>query len=75
LKQRTVSGVPTLVLRGTHGGTFAIAREWTDHAEPMPAGEGTLISPGLLPALMELVASLQASAAGKAEQKHPYKAD
>jgi hypothetical protein len=34
LKQRRVAGVETLVLRGSSGGTFAVAREWTDAAEP-----------------------------------------
>lgn len=34
LKGRRVAGVETLVLRGSAGGTFAVAREWTDAADP-----------------------------------------
>lgn len=34
LKTRRISGAESLVLRGTSGGTFAVAREWTDRADP-----------------------------------------
>jgi DNA primase len=34
-----VSGVETLVLRGTARGTFAVPREWTDLAEPVPGSD------------------------------------
>ena len=36
LKQRRVAGVDTFVLRGLEGGTFCVAREWTDRADPCP---------------------------------------
>jgi hypothetical protein len=36
LKTRRVSGVETLIVRGTTGGTYALAREWTDQADPSP---------------------------------------
>ena len=36
LKTRKVAGRDTLILQGTPRGTFAIAREWTDLADPCP---------------------------------------
>jgi hypothetical protein len=36
LKTRRVAGVETLILRGLERGTFSIAREWTDWADPDP---------------------------------------
>ena len=36
LKTRRVSGFETLIVRGTAGGTFALARDWTDQADPSP---------------------------------------
>jgi Na+-translocating ferredoxin:NAD+ oxidoreductase RnfC subunit len=62
LKARQVSGIQTLVLRGTSGGTFAINQEWTDQAKPssnssLHIGDGVLNAQSLL-ALVELVANL-----------------
>ena len=34
LKERRVSGIETLILRDTSGGTFAIARDWTNLSDP-----------------------------------------
>ena len=34
LKQRRVSGVDTLILREVERGSFSVAREWTNWAEP-----------------------------------------
>lgn len=34
LKQRRVAGVDTLILRELQRGTFSVAREWTDWADP-----------------------------------------
>jgi hypothetical protein len=34
VKKRRVAGVDTLILRGLEHGTFSIAREWTDWADP-----------------------------------------
>jgi Family of unknown function (DUF5372) len=34
LKQRKVAGVDTLVLRELERGSFSVAREWTDWADP-----------------------------------------
>ncbi|NTW12147.1 MAG: hypothetical protein HGA30_02425 [Anaerolineales bacterium] len=62
LKNRTVSGVPTLILRGTRGGTFAIPRDWTDWNEPLLGAEATVIDGRLLPALLELTFQLKAMA-------------
>jgi hypothetical protein len=36
LKSRRVSGVESLSLRGTSGGSFAVPREWTDLADEPP---------------------------------------
>jgi Family of unknown function (DUF5372) len=34
LKQRHIGGVDTLILRELERGTFSVAREWTDWADP-----------------------------------------
>ena len=34
LKKRRIAGVDTLILRGCKSGSFSIAREWTDWADP-----------------------------------------
>ena len=34
LKTRKVAGVDTMILEGSHSGTFAVPREWTDQANP-----------------------------------------
>jgi hypothetical protein len=31
-----VSGIDTVIVRGTTGGTYALARDWTDLADPSP---------------------------------------
>jgi Family of unknown function (DUF5372) len=36
LKQRRLAGVDTLVLRECERGSFSVAREWTDWADPSP---------------------------------------
>jgi len=36
LKIRRVAGVETLILRHPERGSYAVAREWTDRAEPAP---------------------------------------
>jgi hypothetical protein len=36
LKERCVAGVDTLVLRGLERGSFSVAQEWTDRADPSP---------------------------------------
>jgi hypothetical protein len=57
LKKRRVAGVDTLILRELERGSFSIAREWTDWADPSPSD-----SPGFPPrrfdahSLFELVA-------------------
>jgi hypothetical protein len=37
LKKRCIAGVDTLILRGLERGTFSVAREWTDWADPSPS--------------------------------------
>ena len=34
VKTRRLAGVDTLILRGLERGTFSVAREWTDWADP-----------------------------------------
>jgi hypothetical protein len=36
LKKRRIAGKDTLILRGLDCGTFSVAREWTDWADPSP---------------------------------------
>jgi Family of unknown function (DUF5372) len=36
LKARRIAGIETLLLRELDRGTFSIAREWTDWADPSP---------------------------------------
>jgi hypothetical protein len=36
LKIRRVSGIETLILRHPERGSYAVAREWTDRADPDP---------------------------------------
>jgi hypothetical protein len=36
LKERRTAGIDTLLLRELDRGTFSIAREWTDWANPSP---------------------------------------
>ena len=36
-KKRRIAGNETLILRGLDCGTFSVAREWTDWADPSPA--------------------------------------
>ncbi|MBV9680025.1 MAG: hypothetical protein JO185_27065 [Acidobacteriaceae bacterium] len=36
LKQRRIAGTDTLLLRDCERGSFSIAREWTDWADPSP---------------------------------------
>jgi len=69
LKPRTVSGVPTLILRGTHGGTFAVPREWTDRAEPGSVSEDAVIDARRLPALLDLAGQLRSAAREKSGKR------
>jgi len=62
LKVRQISGVQTLILRGTSGGTFTVNQEWTDHAEPSPYSSlninDPILSVSLLLALAEFVKNI-----------------
>ena len=37
LKKRRIAGVDTLILRELERGSFSVAREWTDWADPSPS--------------------------------------
>lgn len=60
LKARRIAGIDTLLLRELDRGTFSIAREWTDWADPSPY-DSLDIQPRRLDAslLFELVALLE----------------
>jgi hypothetical protein len=62
LKKRRVAGVDTLILRERECGSFSIAREWTDWADP-----GYDVRPNRLDAesLLELVTLLEHIAQGE----------
>ena len=58
LKRRRLAGVDTLILRGLEHGTFVVAREWTNWADPNPYGG--LTPPRLnIYSLLELVDLLE----------------
>jgi len=66
LKLRRVRGVETLILQGTSHGTFAVPREWTDRADPLPIAILGISAPPFLDGhcllqLAELVSLLQRS--------------
>jgi hypothetical protein len=60
LKQRKVAGVDTLLLRELERGSFSVAREWTDWADPS-ASELLGVPPPRLDAhsLFELVTLIE----------------
>ena len=60
LKKRRVAGVDTLILRELKRGSFSIAREWTDWADP-PLSESLGFPPQRLDgqSLLELVTLLE----------------
>ncbi len=62
LKQRRVSGVPTLILRHPTGGTYTVAEEWTDWAAPTLhatlSPTAPLLEANALVELAELLAAL-----------------
>jgi hypothetical protein len=37
LKKRSIAGIDTLILRELERGSFSVAREWTDWADPSPS--------------------------------------
>ena len=63
LKQRRVSGVPTLTLRHPTGGTCTVSEEWTDWAAPAPHAAlnptAPLLEANALLELAELLAALE----------------
>jgi hypothetical protein len=60
LKKRRVAGVDTLILRGLEHGTFVVAREWTNWADPSPYGSLELLPPRLnIDSLLDLLELLQ----------------
>jgi hypothetical protein len=63
LKVREVSGIQTLILRGTSGGTLTVNQEWTDNAKPSPYDSLNINDPVFstqcLLALVELVENIR----------------
>jgi hypothetical protein len=60
LKKRRIAGVDTLILREWKRGSFSVAREWTDWADP-PTADSLGFPPQRLDpqSLLELVALLE----------------
>ena len=60
LKKRRVAGIDTLILRELKRGSFSVAREWTDWADPL-LSDSLGLPPQRLDAqsLLELVALLE----------------
>jgi Family of unknown function (DUF5372) len=60
LKKRRVAGVDTLILRELERGSFSVAREWTDWADP-PLSDSLGLPPQQLDTqlLLELVTLLE----------------
>ena len=68
LKKRRIAGVDTLILRELERGSFSVAREWTDWADPSPYDPLGLPPPRLdADSLFELVALVEQLS--KPEQK------
>ena len=66
LKKRRVAGVDTLILRESERGSFSIAREWTDWADPSVYDSPNLPLPRLkAESLFELATLLEQLAGSK----------
>ena len=64
LKTRRVSGVDTLVLRGSNMGTFAVPKEWTDKGNPLDDSarrKAHILDFRCLLALKEIICSLDST--------------
>jgi hypothetical protein len=60
LKKRRIAGVDTLIVRELERGSFSVAREWTDWADPSPSDSLDQAARRLdAQALFELVALLE----------------
>jgi len=63
LKVRQISGIQTLILRGTSGGTLTVNREWTDRTKPSPCSSLNINDPifsvQCLLALVELAENIR----------------
>jgi Family of unknown function (DUF5372) len=70
LKKRRISGVDTLILRELERGSFSVAREWTDWADPSWY-DALGFSPHRLDAnsLFELVTLLEQLAGSQSDNK------
>ena len=60
LKKRRIAGVDTLILRELNRGSFSVAREWTDWADPRLSDLGFPPQRLDAPSLFELVTLLEA---------------
>lgn len=60
LKIRRVAGIETLILRHPERGSYAVAREWTDRADPDPRDSGDLSGRRLdIESLLQLAALIE----------------
>ena len=70
LKRRRISGVATLILRELERGSFSVAREWTDWADPSEYDMLAFSSQRLsASSLLELVTLLEQLAGGHSDNK------
>ena len=72
LKQRRVAGVDTLVLRGLERGSFSVARDWTDRADPCPYQALGLLPRFDVTLLLELAKLLEQLAQSAPKQSPKY---
>ena len=70
LKQRRVAGVDTLVLRGLDRGSFTVARDWTDRADPCPYQTSDLAPRFDVSLLLELAELLEQLAEPSNQNSH-----
>ena len=70
LKRRRISGVDTLILRELERGSFSVAREWTDWADPSEYDTLAFSSQRLSAnSLFESVTLLEQLAGGQSDNK------
>ena len=66
LKKRRIAGVDTLILRELERGSFSVAREWTDWADPtLSDSVGLPLQRLNVRSLLELVTLLEALSKSK----------
>jgi hypothetical protein len=79
VKKRRLAGVDTLILRGSEHGTFSMAREWTNWADPDPRAALNMALPrldaDLLLELVDLLEQLGSRSSRKLPESDPKEID